>query len=239
MRSQPDDDIPGSPWWPAVNEDLLRWAVTVLRRRAVRVACPTPTCCTAGPIGIGPTGGPSSRSCLGSRQGVSSTQALRRPLSGPVAAGRPQTRSAKTRPVGPVSARSRRRRANQPAVFAAGRNHRPQPTHRAGYVELRGPPTRATSNCWPTSAAPHSESAGCVPVGRRDPVSVRDDRTRCGVIGCAQRRHQHRPRRRQLRDQRAQMVHFRCAEPPLRRQAWPRSGGCAPPGPPSARARRC
>jgi hypothetical protein len=239
MRSQPDDDIPGSPWWRAVSKDLLRWAVTVLRRRAVRAACPTPTCCTAGPIGIGLTGGPSSRSCVGNRQGVSSTQALRRPLSGPVAAGTPQSRSAKTRPVEPVSARSRRRWANQPAVCAAGRNHRPQPTHRAGYVELRGarhgqhrivgrlrqPRTARALAASLLDGEIRSAFAMTEPA-----VASSDARNVATSI---------------VRDGDSYVISGRkwftsgALSPPLRRQAWPRSGGCAPPGLPSARARRC
>jgi hypothetical protein len=139
---------------------------------------------------------------------------------------------------GTGSARSRRRRANQPAVCAAGRNHRPQPTHRAGYVELRGPrhgQHRIVGRLRQLRTA-KALAASLLDGEIRSAFAMTEPAV---AFGCAQRRHQHRPRRRQLRDQRAQMVHLRCAEPPLRRQAWPRSGGCAPPGPPSARARRC
>jgi hypothetical protein len=212
--------------------------VTVLRRHAVRVACPTPPCCTAGPIGIGPTGGPSSRSCVGSRQGVSSTQALRRPLSGPVAAGRPQSRSAKTPPVEQVL----------PGADGAGLTN----LQYAPPAEITGHSphiAQATLNCAAPDTGNIELSADFrqLRTAKALAASLLDGEIRSAfamtepavAFGCAQRRHQHRPRRRQLRDQRAQMVHLRCAEPPLRRQAWPRSGGCAPPGPPSARARRC
>ena len=64
----------------------------------------------------------------------------------------------------------------------------------------------------------HAAAAGAVAAAaarRRDPFVLRDDR----AVGRVERRHQHlephRPRRRRLRDQRAQVVHERRARPAL------------------------
>ncbi len=143
-----------------------------------------------------------------------------------------KARGPRARAVEPVPARRARRRPDQSPVRAAGRDHRPQPGARAGGVELRRAGHRQHGGAGhvrhPRAAGPVAQAVA----GRADPLRVLHDRARGRLVGREQHRHPDRARRRQLRDQRPQMVVVRRVEPQLRdpdRDGQDRPGRRAPP----------
>ena len=71
-----------------------------------------------------------------------------------------KARGAPAGTVEPVPDRAWRRRADQPAVRAAGGDHRAQPQRWPRRRSTAPPPTPATWKCWPSSAASSSVSSG-------------------------------------------------------------------------------
>ena len=117
------------------------------------------------------------------------------------------------RPVEPVPARRPRRRADQPAVRAAGRDHRAQHPPGAARAELLGARHRQHGGAGPVRHRRAEEGVARPAAGGRDPLVVRDDRAGRGLLRRHQHRHPHRPRRRRVRRQRPQVVDHRRDEP--------------------------
>ena len=119
-----------------------------------------------------------------------------------------QGAGARARPVEPVPSADprRRRRADQPAVRAAGGDHRPQPMDGSGGDQLLGARHREHGAALAVRhGGAEGALAGSAP-GRADPVGVLHDRARRRLVGCDEHRHADRARRRRLRAQRAQVV---------------------------------
>ena len=119
--------------------------------------------------------------------------------------------------VEPVPARRPpRRRAHEPRVRAAGRDHGPRADRRRG-VQLLGARHRQHGGA---ARLRHARAAGALAAaaaGRRDPLGLRDDRARRGQLGRHQHRDADRARGRRVRAQRAQVVDDRGAAPELPR----------------------
>ena len=84
----------------------------------------------------------------------------RRPVAPPAVVEELKAEARRRGPVEPVPARRARRRSDQPAVRAAGRDHRPLTASGPRGAATAPPPTPATWRCWPSSAPPSSRSAG-------------------------------------------------------------------------------
>ena len=98
----------------------------------------------------------------GVRRAGAGEPAGRRPVAAPGGDRRAEGGGARPRAVEPVPGPpSGRRGADQPAVRAAGRDHRAQPGAGPGGAQLRRPGHRQHGSCWPSSARPSSGSAGC------------------------------------------------------------------------------
>ena len=125
---------------------------------------------------------------------------------------KPKARRRAVEPV-PAAGQSKRvrhdGRADQPRVRAAVRNHGPRALVAAKCSTARRP-TPAT---WkPSSATAHRghKKQWLEPLlDGQDPLGLRDDRARRGVVGRHQHRGTHRARRRRLRHQRPQVVDLR------------------------------
>ncbi len=114
--------------------------------------------------------------------------------------------------VEPLPPRGRGCRADERAVRAARRDHRPQQAPRSRRAELFGPGHRQHGTAVDVRHRAAEEGVAH-PVARgRDPFGLRHDRARRRVLGRHQHLHQYRSRRRRLRDQRPQVVHQRCDE---------------------------
>ena len=110
-------------------------------------------------------------------------------------------------PVEPVPAGVRaRRRAHEPRVRAAVRDHGPL-ADRPEVVQLLGARHRQHGSA-ATATAPSEQKKRVARAAarRRDPLRLRDDRAGGGFLGRDQHRGQHRARRRRVRDQRPQVV---------------------------------
>ena len=119
-----------------------------------------------------------------------------------------QGAGARARPLEPLPAADPRARrgADQPAVRAAGRDHRPQPVDGAGGAQLLGAGHREHGAALALrNARAEGPLAGSAARGH-DPLGVLDDRAGCRVVGRHEHRDAHRARRRPLRHQRAQVV---------------------------------
>ena len=117
---------------------------------------------------------------------------LGRPARPAAGHGGAEGRGPQARPVEPVPARRRlRRRADQPRVRAARRDHRPQLAPRARGAQLRRARHRQHGGARACSAPPEQQEQWLEPLlDGRDPLGVRDDRAGRRLL----RRHQHRDR---------------------------------------------
>ncbi len=118
----------------------------------------------------------------------------------PVPAGRPRAR----------------RRADEPAVRAAGRDHGPQPVDGARGAQLFGPGHRQHGAAVAVRDRRAEGAVAGAAAGGRDPLGVLDDRAGRRVLRRDQHRDAYRARRRRLRHQRAQVVDLRRDVAPLR-----------------------
>ena len=134
------------------------------------------------------------------------------------------------------------RRADQPPVRPARRDHRPQRASGPRRAQLRGPRHREHGGAGDVRH-PRAEGALADPAARRpDPFGVRDDRAGRRVLRRHEHRDQDRARRRRVRRQRAQVVDHRRDEPAdgdLHRHGQDRPGRvAAPAAEPAARPAR-
>ncbi len=107
-----------------------------------------------------------------------------------------------------------RRRALQQRLRPARRDPRAQP-HRLGGLQLLGARHRQHGGAAPVRHRRAARALAGAAAGGGDPLRVRDDRARRGLLGRDQHRAADRARRRRVRAQRAQVVDLRRAAPPL------------------------
>jgi aminoglycoside phosphotransferase (APT) family kinase protein len=100
------------------------------------------------------------------------------------------------RAVEPVPARHARRGPDEPAVRAAGGDHRAFGAPGAGRAELLGPRYREHGGTGAVRLAVAAGAVASAAAGWLDPLFVRDDRAGRGVIGRHEHRHVDHPRRR-------------------------------------------
>jgi hypothetical protein len=140
----------------------------------------------------------------------------RQPLAGHADHGAVEGPGQGRRAVEHVPARQRsRRRADEPGIRAAVRDHGPLAADGRGH-ELLGARHRQHGGAGTLRHARAQGALAQAAAGRPHPVGLRDDRAGGGVVGRHQHRMPHRPRRRRLRHQRPQVVDQRRARPALR-----------------------
>ncbi|CAI8703154.1 LigA [Burkholderia ambifaria] len=136
-------------------------------------------------------------------------RSARGPVSRVVHGGAEGTREGR-RAVEPVPAAPEGRRArhgpDQPRIRAARRDHGARELG-VGSVQLQRAGHRQHGTAAHVRDAGAARTVAAAAAARRDPVGVRDDRARRGIVGCDQHHDAYPARRRRLRDRRPQVVH--------------------------------